>query len=303
MPLKPNADYRLNKPYLTEILEIIDESPTVKSFVVNYNPIEKPIEIMPGQFVMVWIPGDDEIPMSISHIGWEYRITISVAAVGSTTQNMHKLTVGDKIGIRGPYGNYYNPNSGIAIVIGGGIGMASVLPLLHQLTDIQKNPDQYNIHIEKLICIEGAKTKSQLLFSKELEDLFYADRRLEFCTDDGTCGFKGFVTEKLDELLRNELISLQTNNESSITVYACGPEIMLKKIFDICEEFQISMQVSLERMMRCGFGICGLCALEPSGKLVCRDGPIFTNNDLRDKVDFGLYHRTFSGKVKKIGEL
>ncbi len=84
--------------------------------------------------------------------------------------------------------------------------------------------------------------------------------------------------------------------ENQITVYACGPEIMLKRVFEICEGHNVQCQLSLERMMRCGFGVCGLCALEPSGLLVCRDGPVFTNSDLRNCTDFGKKHRDFSGR-------
>ncbi len=302
MPVTPHIDSRLNKPYLTEIIDIIDESPTVKSFVVDYKPIPEPVIIKPGQFVMVWLPGDDEVPMSVSHIGWESRITLSIANVGKTTQHLHNLKIGDKIGIRGPYGNNYEPNSGIAIVVGGGIGMASIMPFIYQLLDIQKNPLQYDVELDRIICIEGAREENQLIFAEELEKLFYEDQRLEFCTDDGSCGFKGFTTEKLDNLLENELLKLSRELSSPITVYACGPEIMLKKIFVICEKYQIPIQLSLERMMRCGFGICGLCALEPTGKLVCRDGPIFSNDDLKECHDFGKFHREFSGKVKKLGD-
>ena len=236
---------------------------------------------------MVWIPGSDEIPMSVSRIGKHSKISISVADVGETTHLMHQLKIGDKIGIRGPYGNWFTSQNGTAIVIGGGIGMASVLSIIQDLSNHKNDP--VDIEINKIICINGAKTKSELCFNKELQKILKENDSLEICTDDGSLGFKGFTTAKLIEVLSKE-------KSNAITVYACGPEKMLKTVFQICEEHnKIPVQLSLERMMRCGFGICGLCALDPTGLLVCRDGPIFTNEILREITDFGKIHRDFSG--------
>ena len=267
---------------------------------MKYNPINEPIKIFPGQFVMVWIPGSDEIPMSVSYIGENSKIGISVADVGETTHLMHKLKIDDKIGIRGPYGNWFKPNEGVAIIIGGGIGMASVLPIIYDLSNKIKTDDE--LKIDKIICINGAKTKSELCFNNKLKEILPENSLLEICTDDGSLGFKGFTTEKLEQILKQELKIQSLNKKSSfITVYACGPEKMLEKIFQICEKNdKIPVQLSLERMMRCGFGICGLCALEPTGLLVCKNGPIFNNDDLRDVNDFGKFHRDFSGKPYKI---
>jgi dihydroorotate dehydrogenase electron transfer subunit len=295
-PLKSPYDCRLNKPYLTPILDIITESPKVKSFIINYDPINEPIQFFPGQFVMVWVPGIDEIPMSISQIGPLNRIRISVAAVGDATNALHQLQIGEKIGIRGPYGTHFQLNPGIAVILGGGIGMASVMPLIYSV--ITSPPKT----IKNFIIIEGCKTQSELLFVKEIEDILHSHSNLpplHICTDDGTCGFKGFTTDKLDELFKSELDLLLKTSRSrpQITVYACGPEKMLKKVFDLCEQHGIQTQLSLERIMRCGFGTCGLCALEPTGLLVCRDGPIFTSADLSKVTDFGKIHRDFSGKI------
>ena len=241
---------------------------------------------------MVWIPGSDEIPMSVSHIPKNSKICISVADVGETTHLLHQLKIGDQIGIRGPYGNWFTAQNGTAIVIGGGIGMASVLSITQSLSNLKNNSER--IKIDKIICINGAKTKYELCFNQELQKILKSNDALEICTDDGSFGFKGFTTEKLKEILNNE-------KSNSITVYACGPEKMLKTVFQICEDHnKIPVQLSLERMMRCGFGICGLCALESTGLLVCQDGPIFTNEILREITDFGKIHRDFSGKTYSI---
>ncbi|MHA1619110.1 MAG: dihydroorotate dehydrogenase electron transfer subunit [Promethearchaeota archaeon] len=301
MPVIPHRDYRLNRPYQTPILEISDESPRVKTFRVKYDPIPEPIQIKSGQFVMVWVPGIDEIPMSVSQVTEGGILSISVAIVGDATQALSKLSVGDHIGIRGPYGNWYEPRKGTAVILGGGIGMASVLPFVYECKNLERSDS--NLHIDRVICIEGAQTASQLIYIEELERLLGSgiDSNLYFCTDDGTRGFKGFTTVKLEEILQDLLqASHDQTSVSPITVYACGPEIMLKKVVDTCLEHNIEVQVSLERMMRCGFGLCGLCALEPTGLLVCRDGPIFQGTSLVDCTDFGKSHRDLSGKPYSI---
>ncbi|MFX0043053.1 MAG: dihydroorotate dehydrogenase electron transfer subunit, partial [Candidatus Hodarchaeota archaeon] len=68
------------------------------------------------------------------------------------------------------------------------------------------------------------------------------------------------------------------------------------KVFQLCERYNIELQASLERIMRCGCGICGLCAIDPLGLLVCKDGPIFDLNTLKKMEDFGKYKRDFTGK-------
>jgi dihydroorotate dehydrogenase electron transfer subunit len=297
--LKPTYDPRLNRPFMTKIEKIQDESPHVKSFYVNYNPLSTPVEIHPGQFVMVWVPGLDEIPMSVSRIGPDFLISISVAEVGEATQKLHSLNVGDYIGIRGPYGSWYQINRGDAIIVGGGIGMASLLPLVEEISQRKQGDPDAPPH--RLVIIEGAKTEHELLFLDQLSNAVEEGCQLEYCTDDGSTGFKGFTTEKLEEILEAELNNEEfQDSKKPITVYACGPEIMLYKIFQLCEKKRISLQVSMERMMRCGFGICGLCALEPTGLLVCRDGPVFNMEALKGFTEFGKIKREFSGKLRPL---
>ena len=216
--MKPPYNYRLNKPFLTPIIDIIEENNRIKTFIVEYNPISEPVMINPGQFVMVWISGSDEIPMSVSHIAKNSKISISVADVGETTHLMHQLKIGDKIGIRGPYGNWFISQNGTAIVIGGGIGMASVLSIVQNLSNHKNSPA--DIKIAKIICIDGAKSKSELCFTEELEKTLTENDYLEICTTDGSHGYKGFTIEKLKEILNKE-------KSKCITVYACGPEKML----------------------------------------------------------------------------
>ncbi|MHA1340124.1 MAG: dihydroorotate dehydrogenase electron transfer subunit [Promethearchaeota archaeon] len=273
-----------DKPYTTKIKKIIQNTPSIKTFLFDFAPDGFPVNILPGQFLMVWIPDVDEIPMSVSYIGPGAQLGITVQKVGDATNKMHNLMKGDYIGIRGPYGNSFIFNHDYSIIIGGGVGTAPLRELVKGIAEYSKLPT---------IVINGAKTKSELLYHDEFKN--YKENIIYYpCTDDGTLGFSGFVTDLFEQKCK-EFIS-QAGDPSKITVYTCGPEIMMKKIFDICVKNNIKIQASLERMMRCGFGLCGLCVLEPMGMKVCQDGPVFDTKILLNIHDFGKFYRDMTGK-------
>jgi dihydroorotate dehydrogenase electron transfer subunit len=173
--------------------------------------------------------------------------------------------------------------------------MASIIPLIHEYVAHPPSPES------RIIIIEGARTKSELLFEQEIKSVLKSKEKAFFCTDDGSYDFKGYVTDKISEILKLEIVQTKKQTyHQPVAIYACGPERMLVQVVAICEKNKISAQLSMERMMRCGFGICGLCALEPDGLLVCRDGPIFSINEIRNVSDFGKYHRDLTGKPYSI---
>ena len=265
-----------------KILRIINECEGVKSFVFNK---ESTITPKPGQFVMIWVPGVDEVPMSISSHNERGEWSITVKNVGECTNALHELTIGDYIGVRGPLGNFFQipqDKNKIIILIGGGIGM---VPLRFLASELIKSGF-------KFITIEGAKVENDLLFMDEFFDLQREGSEFNYCTDDGSYGEKGFATEIFENLLKD----LESNELKKIVVYTCGPEIMMHKLLQICNEHDIEMHASLERIMRCGCGLCGLCAIDPIGSLVCKDGPIFSSDLLKKMNDFGKHKRDFSGK-------
>lgn len=228
------------------------------------------IDAKPGQFVMVWLPGVDEIPMSLSHIGNATGITFKV--VGDATRALYNVEVGDKLGIRGAYGKGYEIVGEKALFVSGGIGIASLLPLIKAYKGEKK-------------VILGGRSEKMILFKDEISRV--AD--VEVSTDDGSAGFKGFATEIMEETLKNEEFDI---------VYTCGPEKMMVKVLDICLKKGIKMQASLERYMKCGIGICGSCSI---GKyLVCRDGPVFDGYVLKKIPEFGKYTRIPSGRKLRI---
>ncbi|MHA2007109.1 MAG: dihydroorotate dehydrogenase electron transfer subunit [Promethearchaeota archaeon] len=274
-----------------KIQRIINECEGVNTLTFNMRKItsKRYIHPNPGQFVMVWVPGVDEIPMSISGYDDQGNWTITVRDVGECTKALNNLEPGDYIGIRGPLGNHFiipEDQDKEIFLIGGGIGTAALKSLSSELFRMKK----------AFIFIEGAKKNNDLLYMDEFQLNFKEFVDFHYCTDDGSYGKAGFTTDVFKDLLNKT----DKKNYSNIVVYSCGPEAMLYELFQICEKYDIEFYASLERIMRCGCGLCGLCTLDPIGLLVCKDGPIFERKELRELKDFGNYKREFTGKKVKI---
>jgi dihydroorotate dehydrogenase electron transfer subunit len=265
-------------PAMVEVADKEVHSPEFATLYVN-----QAIDFKPGQFVMVWIPGVDEKPYTISHHNPD-RFGITVEAKGIFSKKAVSLGPGDKIGIRGPFGNGFNMGSDYkrVAVVAGGCGMAPLAPLVEAF-QAGNGPD--------ILLIQGARSKSFLLYPAR----FTAN--VEICTDDGSKGYKGFVTDILVKKIK--ALSAAGSPDFDM-VYACGPEIMMAKVFDICEAHGMPCQVSLERYMRCGFGVCGACVCGHA--VVCMDGPVFGSKDLRTMADFNTRALLKTGKPVPLDE-
>ncbi len=265
-----------------KITRVINECNGVRTFFFKMNSTKTP---KPGQFVMVWVPGIDEIPMSISSCDDIGNWAITVKVVGECTKALYELKAGDYIGVRGPLGNYFAlppiPNKHV-VLVGGGIGMA---PLKFLSYELKKSNIQFQV-------IEGAKVDSDLIFIDEIFDITRENCKFTCCTDDGSYGQKGFASF----IFENYLKDIKPEKYKEIIVFTCGPEFMMKELLKICNDHGIEMFASLERIMRCGCGLCGLCAIEPLGLLVCKDGPVFKREILNKMEDFGKFKRDFTGK-------
>ncbi|UCE29299.1 MAG: dihydroorotate dehydrogenase electron transfer subunit [Candidatus Bathyarchaeota archaeon] len=263
-----------NRLRIVKILETKREGPTVKTFTFQD---KKCAEADPGQFAMVWIPGVDEVPMSISAMGLDGRCSITVAHVGEATEALHKRKPGDILGVRGPYGNSFRPVDGNAMIVGGGTGIAPLVTLAENLTK----------HSVKISFVLGAKTHDELLFSERIETvLSKIDARAIITTEDGSYGLKGVATDPAREILEKEKLDM---------IYTCGPEQMMYKMWVLAERWGTPLQASLERLMRCAIGLCGSCTI---GRfMVCKDGPIFSDRQLKEvKDEFGRFVRSRTGK-------
>jgi dihydroorotate dehydrogenase electron transfer subunit len=248
------------------------ESSTVKTFTFNDKPCAK---AEPGQFLMLWIPGVDEIPLSILDTDTKDMVSVAVKRVGEATKALHNLRTGDIIGVRGPFGNSFSTKEGKVLMVGGGTGIAPLLFLARKLVAKDVTP----------FFVVGAKTKDELLFLKQLERL--CDKgNVTSTTEDGSCGIAGLCTEPLEGMLSKERTDM---------VYSCGPEPMILKAFELARKYDLDMEASLERLMRCAIGLCGSCCV---GKYrVCRDGPVFTRKQLQEvEQEFGKLKLDFDGR-------
>ena len=257
-----------------KIEQIEDENRSVKTFRFKDILCNK-AEI--GQYIMLWVKGVDEIPLSLSEIDSRGLSSVTVENVGEATSSLHSKIMGNTISIRGPYGNHFSIIQGKVLVIGGGVGLAPLRPLLVEL----------GRRDSKITLIVGAKTKMELLSLNRVKStLGKSIEKLIITTDDGSYGIKGVATAPMDELFDKNVFDV---------VYSCGPEPMMRKVFEIAENRGIEVQVCTERIIRCSVGLCGSCVI---GRFrVCKEGPIFSSTQLREVLnEFGVFKRGFTGK-------
>jgi dihydroorotate dehydrogenase electron transfer subunit len=258
------------QPKMVKINRIIDENEFVKTFVLDIS-----LGAKPGQFVNIWIPGVDEKPLSVANDDGK-ELYITFFAVGDATKELFEFKVGDMIGVRGPYGTQYEWNKGnILALVAGGYGAA---PMYFVANEAVKN--DCKIHF-----IIGARNKDLLLYLDRIEKL--PNTTLHIATDDGSMGEKGYNTVLLEQVLDTEKID---------RVFACGPEVMERRVVQICEEKKVKGWISVERYMKCGFGVCGHCCMDETGDRVCKEGPVMSTELLNIMPEFGVYHRDKVGR-------
>jgi dihydroorotate dehydrogenase electron transfer subunit len=268
----------VNRMRVTKIVDIKQENCDVKTFTFVDELCGK---AEPGQFVMVWIPGVDEIPMSLSGITSEGRTSITVHDVGDASNALHQKKVGDQIGIRGPFGNGFVQVKGNLMIVGGGTGLAPLLPLTERLVKVA----------DKVTVLSGAKCVDNLLFIDRVTNVLSGmNSETVITTDDGSYGIECVVTDQVEQKLEKEKFDM---------IYTCGPEQMMYGMFLLAEKYKVPLQASLERMMRCAIGLCGSCQI---GKLrVCKDGPVLNSEQLRSvKKEFGKFRLDLTGKRVKL---
>ena len=262
----------MDRPIILKIEKIVDENPNVKTFYFSYA-----LKSQPGQFVMLWIPGTDQKPFSLSSDNGE-MFGLTVFKRGPLTEKLFSLPVGGKVGISGPYGTAFTQKPTTHyIMVAGGYGAAPLAFLADKLSPLPQTTVDFLI---------GARNAENLLFENRLNAT--PNVKLHIFTNDGSRGEKGLVTDPLPELLKQNINSL---------VVTCGPELMEKKILEICNEFNVECEVSIERYMKCGMGICGQCAVDPLGICMCTHGPV-VNRELANQIlEFGKYHRDKTGNI------
>ncbi|MGC8851005.1 MAG: dihydroorotate dehydrogenase electron transfer subunit [Candidatus Micrarchaeia archaeon] len=249
---------------MLRVRQVIDESPKVKTLVFDSSIVAKP-----GQYVMLWLPGVDEKPVSIMNA---LPLKLCVAKVGPFSSKIHEVREGDLLGVRGPFGNGFSQKKAQQVLlVGGGYGVAPLRFLAEKCRAREAAVD----------VVIGAKTESDVILKNDFEELGCS---VFVATEDGSCGEKCLATDLAGKLL---------NEKQYGCVYSCGPEKMMKKLAGLCEEKQVSCQLSLERFIKCGFGVCGQCACD--SLRVCIDGPVFDSRVVMACKDFGVRKRDASG--------
>jgi ferredoxin--NADP+ reductase len=242
-------------------------APSIKRFTIEAPKIARKRKA--GQFVIIRIEDEGErIPLTIADSDSEKgAITIIVQGIGKTTKQLNSLEAGDSImDVVGPLGKPSEiENFGTAISIGGGVGTAIAYPTAVAL----KNAGNHTI------AIIGGRTKELVILEDEMREIC---DEVHVTTDDGSYGTKGFVTQKLQELI--------DSGRKIDFVLAIGPIPMMKAVAETTRPYGIKTVVSLNPIMVDGTGMCGGCRALVDGKnvFVCVDGPEFDAH----KVDFSV---------------
>lgn len=263
------------KPVESEIIRVIDETPTIRTFVLK--PEER-IPFKAGQFMMVTVPGLGEAPFTPSSSPYVAEtVEFTIMNVGSVTGSLHKMKPGEKVGLRGPYGVPYpleKFRGRDIFIVGGGVGLAPLRALLLALFhDIEK--------FRKISIKYGARSPRDIVFKEQVKEWRTRERtEIEITVDVGDPswdGKVGLITTILDKP------NVEIGNSAAIV---CGPPIMMKfttrKLLDV--GFPGSeIYLSMEKNMCCGAGKCFHCNI---GKyFVCKDGPVFTWDKVKDIPD------------------
>ncbi|HKO65772.1 MAG TPA: dihydroorotate dehydrogenase electron transfer subunit [Candidatus Nitrosocosmicus sp.] len=271
----------INKDMIRMVLieDVIVESPTVKTFIFK-DPLGSVSK--PGQFFMVWIPRKEELPLSVMISDKKKYAAITIRKNGYGSTSLFNKSKGDRIGIRGPYGNSFSINKSHRniILLGGGTGLVPLIRLLYYTKALQT----------RITFILGARTRSELLFTGLISG-WAKESKIEMlmATEDGSFGTQGYPTDILKDFLL-------VNKEVDI-IYTCGPEMMMKKVYDLAIMYGTHIEASMERYMKCGIGICSSCCI--NDKLVCTDGTIFNETEIQKLTEFGVSYRNKSGILTK----
>jgi ferredoxin/flavodoxin---NADP+ reductase len=265
---------------MARILESRRLTPVTKSFVLDAPLIAA--SARPGQFVMLRARDRGErIPITIADYDREAgTILIVVQEVGATTRRICALEAGDHIlDVAGPMGSAIDvPPGGHVCGVGGGFGTASLLCLMREL----------RARGDRTTAIVGARTKELLILADELKQVCHD---LEVCTDDGSAGFRGFVTERLAQLLAGAGPGRPDH------VVAIGPMAMMRAVAETTRGPGVQTLVSMDPLMVDGTGMCGGCRVIVGGRpmFACVDGPCFDAH----QVDFDVAMRRNKAYVKE----
>lgn len=274
----------MTNPYQTKTYEIVfikPEAPGIKLFSLAPVGSKKPLKFKPGQIVEVSVPGFGEAPFAPCPGPDSKYLYLCVRGVGRVTNKLHLMKVGDKVGIRGPYGNGWpiksqklkvksqkSERKNLLIVVGG-LGLISLRTLIW-------NKDNFLGKKAKVQIFYGARSPQEFLFKSDFKSWQKNGIDINLTIDKKCPGWKGCVgvVTKLFEVA--EVIK-------NARAFLCGPPIMYRFVLEKLKEHHFAEKdifMSLERRMECGIGVCQHCAIGPY--YVCKDGPVFCYEDIKE---------------------
>ena len=264
------------RPITAEILDVVTESPTIKTFTVG--PKED-IGFKAGEFMELTVPGFGEAPFTPSSSpSVKDKIDFTIMNVGKVTDAIHQMNKGATVGVRGPFGKGYPLDAWKGkeiLIVGGGVGGAPLralfLALIERLDDFKK-----------IIYCYGAKTPDDIIYKELIKEKWpkIDPKKVEIrlTVDEGDSSWKGNVG-----VVTTVVKDLGMDIANSIGV-VCGPPVMMKfGTFTLVELGfpDNTIYLSMEKNMSCGIGKCGHCMLGEF--MVCKDGPVMTYDQVKDK--------------------
>lgn len=262
-------------PTKCQIIEVKELTPHDRLFTL-LRCDGKPLGHRPGQFVQLSIPGYEEAPLSVASSPTDApAFQLGVRRAGRLTTALHALTVGDRVGIRGPFGRGF-PLEGMEgcdiLMVAGGCGLAPLRSLIRLIAD---EPDRFG----RCTLLYGAKSAPEILFTDEFADWerggFTCSRAVDHHPEGGCGDLRvGLVTELIRE------VTVDPGQQTHAVLV--GPPVMYPPAVAALREKGIPstrIHLSLERQMRCGVGKCGHCAIEHL--FCCTDGPVFRLDELK----------------------
>jgi sulfhydrogenase subunit gamma (sulfur reductase) len=268
----------LYQPHRMRIEEITDETFDTRTLRLAFKDpkVAEEFRFSAGQFGEYSVIGEGEstfcIASSPTRAGY---IECSFKAVGKVTQAMRRLSVGDTLGFRGPYGNTFpveRMKGNSVVFVAGGIGLAPVRSVIWNVLDLR---DQF----KDVTIIYGARTVADLVYKRELEEWAQrSDVKLYLGVDPGgaTPDWKGMVAR-----IPGIVEAANPSPENAFSVL-CGPPVMIKFTLPVLLKLgfpEDRIYTTLENRMKCGIGKCGRCNIGPV--YVCKDGPVFTAAEIK----------------------
>lgn len=266
-------------PFWAEIVEITPEAPGVSTYWLQFlDPaLREGFHFKAGQFDMVLVPGLGEAAISISSdMENTPRIGHTIRSVGNVTSAISRMKIGETLGIRGPFGNWWPVDEWMGkdvVIASGGIGLPPMRPVLYYIVNHRHD-------FGRVIVLYGARTPNELQFSREYKSWQDKDIEVNVTVDRGDDAWQGRVGV-VPILFYNTRV-----DPRNTVILTCGPEIMIRFVIFEALARRVPPEriyVSLERNMKCGLGSCGHCQLGPF--FVCKDGPVFSFDKLQPYVN------------------